>query len=957
MLNLNNTDNGGGSFSFTAAIDPNYIGDGAYDVSFVFTSSDGTSLTTTQHMYFDTHAPNVYVETYTGGSTMQFWISDNGSGIASISNLENNDVYSAVPGVDGLYEMTNLPDGNYYWTVCAVDNAGNTTLYPVEFTIHTFQPEFYNLFPANGATINYHDMYFTANYLAADGYEINPDSLSFTCTDVNGQTYTFTQTAGETSFLESSEGLPDGTYTVTASVADNAGLTGNAPPWTIRIYSPLPQFAYDNPPDANTPLQGTTAALSIYSLPDANGQPGTPIGTIYGYGPNATPLVFTRTSTGIEVQGLTNGQYNYSVYAINDAGTFNSFNWTFTVNLAMSVRVTEMNAPSHALAVPNQQNQTNIFVAENGYFIIDSDNLSPDPKYLWEVDNLEGGGSIQGRFFEAAAPNTYKSGLVQLNSNALDTVTVKVGYDADGSGDLNTNEVLQTLIIVPIKIQTLSPALNAVAAQAPILHPVNCILASLPHPVITVEQLASTDFSFDSNARTISFTITGSISDAFCDIVAPGQIDNFALQATHDGSTVSTVGAIRDTLEPASLLRPYAYKGNFELPVTIPVEDGDHEIDVQSTANLAGLQATGTITFKVDMAEFPSLGTVVTILNIASSASQYAGFYQPFLISVEAKDMQQLTQSGQLWGQSYSIAQSNDVYYFMDASNNPVVGAYLPAAINTNIANLNYNQLVNPSIMGATTIMYPVSPSRYIVPGAAHNAVRMHVPDALSTMNVVVTDNQSRTVRQFALSGTDTCWDGTKTNGKPLTELASPYKFTITGQQIVNGVSAPQFLTLSALRVEEYHDWALRIPGEASNRNSVALGVDATTVNSNTVDLMVQLDGGAVQNITNFWVNANTGDDGLDADMILQNTSTGPIVIYTTPSYPIDVKYKMYIYQKNSRIMDKVTNKWNFGGTTTYMDRCLQEFGVQPTADLNVIRNLQNTYSASGLPITTDDGN
>jgi len=120
------------------------------------------------------------------------------------------------------------------------------------------------------------------------------------------------------------------------------------------------------------------------------------------------------------------------------------------------------------------------------------------------------------------------------------------------------------------------------------------IMASDPNPVVEIEE-ASATLSASGRCRV---TLSGNVTDAIADIVPNGAADLEEIEFFADGTSLGTEALERDENETTTLVRPYAYKAEFEKTVTFTAHAGVNRVYAVTSKNGAdntGFDAVGVV--------------------------------------------------------------------------------------------------------------------------------------------------------------------------------------------------------------------------------------------------------------------------------------------------------------------------------------------------------------------------
>ena len=236
---------------------------------------------------------------------------------------------------------TGLADGSYTFSVYAVDAANNADPSPATWTFTVAvvpdttidsAVDGANTPIANGGTTPTDSMTFTFS-----GTDNNPSSdLTFTC-ELTGPSAVPADTDCDptgTTFT----GLLDGDYTFSVYAVDAANNADPSPAtWTFTV-AVVPDTTIDSAVDgANTTIAngGTTPTDSMtFTFSGSDNNPSSELTfTCELTGPSAVPADTDCDPTGTTFTGLLDGDYTFSVYAVDAANNADPSpaTWTFTV--------------------------------------------------------------------------------------------------------------------------------------------------------------------------------------------------------------------------------------------------------------------------------------------------------------------------------------------------------------------------------------------------------------------------------------------------------------------------------------------------------------------------------------------------------------------------------------------------------------------------------------------------
>ena len=285
---------------------------------FVITVNDsaGNTVTYTLTIVYDAGHPTVVITSPTSGSynntgivTVKWTAGDAISGIAKVEISTDGTIWTDVTGINS--DTLALSDGSHTVYVRAKDNAGNTNMTSVTFTVDTLKPAVSILTPINGSYNNTGSVLLS--WTASDsgsglsGTEISTDGISWTT--VNGNSRTLT--------------LEDGAYTLRVKVTDNAGNVNEAIV-NVTVDTALPEVALFSP------TGGERINSSSVTVQWTSSGTGSPISSteIKIDGNDWT----TVTGSAYSVSSLADGSHTILVKVTDAAGNVKETSVTFTVD-------------------------------------------------------------------------------------------------------------------------------------------------------------------------------------------------------------------------------------------------------------------------------------------------------------------------------------------------------------------------------------------------------------------------------------------------------------------------------------------------------------------------------------------------------------------------------------------------------------------------------------------------
>ncbi|MCV7761272.1 Ig-like domain-containing protein, partial [Pluralibacter gergoviae] len=227
-----------------SAADAKALGDGAWTISVSGKDATGNTVTGSQVLQVDTHAPIVSVDPVTKDNIVN--AAEHGADLSvtgkttaepgqTVTVTLNGKNYTATVGTDGNWSVTvgaadvkNLADGNQNISVSISDKAGNAGSAKADFTVDTAAPAVTVDKVTGDDIINGSER---GQVLIVTGEAKNAGAGDVVTLTLNGKNYTAVVDAqGKWSVgiaKEDMAALDDGAHTVTVSVTDKAGNTGS----------------------------------------------------------------------------------------------------------------------------------------------------------------------------------------------------------------------------------------------------------------------------------------------------------------------------------------------------------------------------------------------------------------------------------------------------------------------------------------------------------------------------------------------------------------------------------------------------------------------------------------------------------------------------------------------------------------------------------------------------------
>ncbi|MDM3297232.1 Ig-like domain-containing protein [Citrobacter sp. Cc139] len=272
--------------------------------------------------------------------------------VESVSVTLNGTVTSLTKDESGrwIYSAPALADGNYTLDVSVVDKAGNTASTELKFVVDTtLSTPTIDLAAASdtGTLSNDHLTNDTTPYFTLDN--IDSDAYSVTVT-INNKTYNATEKNGVWGLqLPDADALPDGTYTATVKVEDDAGNTkSSSMSFTVDTICSAPVLALDNGSNSGSTDDNITNVTK--PVINISGVPADIASITVTLGDTTLSLDPSTTSWQVP-QSLADGAYSVVVTFTDNAGNSASTTYNFTVD-------TVVDSPAVLLLDDTGQNTT-----------------------------------------------------------------------------------------------------------------------------------------------------------------------------------------------------------------------------------------------------------------------------------------------------------------------------------------------------------------------------------------------------------------------------------------------------------------------------------------------------------------------------------------------------------------------------------------------------------------------
>jgi hypothetical protein len=344
----------------------NNLGDGAHTVAVRAFDLAGNQADFSVTFVVDTVDPSVTITAPINGwmtnLTSQYFSwsgSDATSGVAAYRFQLDSGGWSAWSMVNHT-TITGLGEGLHTFLVEVIDNSGNTAEASITFLIDLTDPTIEITDPAQGG---YHNSSTVqAHWFGYDGgsgldwYEFQLDG---------GEWYAVGQANSQFLF-----GLLDGNHTLTVRVHDYAGnFASTSVNFTVDTVAPVIEIISPQ----NGSFNNTGDVVIVWSGSDANLMN-------YTYSINGGAWIeITGLATSAELMGLTDGSYNITVRAFDDAGNYNEAYVEFVVDTV---------PPSLSVEVPPYSNNGNTTVqwTASDAWGIDHFNYTIDGTTWYEVN-------------------------------------------------------------------------------------------------------------------------------------------------------------------------------------------------------------------------------------------------------------------------------------------------------------------------------------------------------------------------------------------------------------------------------------------------------------------------------------------------------------------------------------------------------------------------------------------
>jgi large repetitive protein len=318
---------------------------------------------------------------------------------------------------DGTWSVTlpgdhALADGSYTAVATVTDAAGNSTSATGTITINTVVPTL----AVNSQTTNNTTPTITGTSNA-------PAGTTVTVT-VNDKTYTTTITAEGTwsVIIPATDSLPEGDYTVTASVTDTAGNTGTAT-GALKI-------------DTTAPVVSVNPLTTNNTTPTITGSSDAPAGTTVTVTVNDKTYTTTITAEGTwsviipAADALPEGEHTVTATVTDTAGNTGTGTGALTIDTtAPTLTINNQNTNNTTPTIAGMSNEIGgtVTLVLNG--ISYSATVQPDGSWSVTIPDdhalADGNYTAEATITDAAGNTTTVSGTITINTT-VPTVSVDV---------------------------------------------------------------------------------------------------------------------------------------------------------------------------------------------------------------------------------------------------------------------------------------------------------------------------------------------------------------------------------------------------------------------------------------------------------------------------------------------------------------------------------------------------
>ncbi|MHB8995746.1 MAG: hypothetical protein ACYC63_10885 [Armatimonadota bacterium] len=245
-----------------------------------------------------------------------------------------------------------------------------------------------------------------------------------------------------------------------------------------------------------------------------------------------------------------------------------------------------------------------------------------------------------------------------------------------------------------------------------------------------------------------------------------------------------------------------------------------------------------------------------------------------------------------------------------------------------------------------TVTLEPDQTHDYIVPGCTLNTIHytLSPKDAsavLTSSEVLVKSKDGSAVRTLSAStngGTNQLqWNGLDDAGRALTEDGSPYTYVLR----VRDKSNHEFTDEIGGRLIKEWIVSIIVRDRSVPSAEYESGVDEETIadsdgNPKSMTVSVSLPGGGFD-VAKYSVTPNTGPNGWDADVSLQDEDSAACLFYTTPNpeIPPVIQYQLTLSQAQPFVKDECGNAWDTDPEQDGQQTSAKwTFGITPDGEL-----------------------
>jgi phage replication-related protein YjqB (UPF0714/DUF867 family) len=424
---------------------------GTYSITAIATDAAGNSKTSAAVSVTvknaDTTAPTVVVTSPVAGAVLSGTVAlianaTDDVGIASVRLLVNGNAVGAAGTSSPFnvsWDTTAVANGTYAITAVASDAAGNsTTSAAVNVTVRNVDssaPTVAVTSPVGGAVV-----FGTVSLVASAADDVGIASVRIL---VNGSPVGVPGTSSPYSVAWNTSGLPNGTYTITATATDAGGNTSTSAPVAVTLDNPdltAPSVSVTSP-SAGAALSGTVtlAAGATDNVGVASVRflvNGAQVGAIDTTSPYSAAWNTTAVS---------NGTYTIAAVATDAAG-----NSTTSAAISVTVGNADTTAPTVAITAPgggavltgpttiSASASDNVGVASvrflvNGAQVGATDTTSPYA-VSWNTTAVANGSYTITAVATDAAGNTKTSAPIGVTVNNADTTAPSVAITTPAAG-------------------------------------------------------------------------------------------------------------------------------------------------------------------------------------------------------------------------------------------------------------------------------------------------------------------------------------------------------------------------------------------------------------------------------------------------------------------------------------------------------------------------------------------